>query len=154
MKNILLILISLNFYFYIYAKEYHVAKNGNDKYSGTKELPFLTIQAAADIAQPGDIIIVHRGIYREHVNPQRGGTSEDKRIVYQAVPGEKVEIRGSEIIKEWFRFKDNTWKVVIPNSFFGEFNPYKDLITGDWFFPGNREHHSGQVFLKENETIL
>ena len=44
---------------------YHVAKQGDDKNPGTREKPFLTIQRAADLAGPGEKIIVHEGEYRE-----------------------------------------------------------------------------------------
>jgi hypothetical protein len=36
---------------------------------------------------------------------------------------------------------------VLPNTFFGDFNPYRDLIRGDWFSPKGREHHTGAVYL-------
>lgn len=55
------------------AKTYHVAKTGNDRNKGTKEAPFLTIQRAADVAMPGDSILVHEGEYREWVDPKMGG---------------------------------------------------------------------------------
>ena len=129
------------------AKEYHVTKTGNDKNPGTLVSPFLTIQAAADLAQPGDIITVHKGIYRERITPPRGGESETKRIIYRAAEGEKVNIKGSEIIKNWEKFVGTVWKVVIPNSFFGDYNPYKDLIHGDWFNAMRRNHHTGEVYL-------
>jgi len=29
----------------------------------------------------------------------------------------------------------DVWKAVLPNSFFGSFNPYSDTIHGDWFNP-------------------
>ena len=70
-----------------------------------------------------------------------------KRIVYQAAPGEKVEIKGSEVVKNWVKVQDDVWKVTLPNSFFGSFNPYSDLIHGDWFNPKGREHHTGAVYL-------
>ena len=70
-----------------------------------------------------------------------------ERIVYQAAPGEKVEIKGSEVVKNWTRVQDDVWKVTLPNSFFGDFNPYSDLIRGDWFNPKGREHHTGAVYL-------
>jgi hypothetical protein len=44
------------------------------------------------MAQPGDTVLVHAGIYRERVKPPRGGTGEEARITYQAAPGEKVTI--------------------------------------------------------------
>jgi hypothetical protein len=132
-----------------FTREYHVSKSGDDSFEGTLGSPLLTIQAAADIAQPGDVIIVHSGIYREHVDPPRGGDSDTRRIIYRAAKGERVDIRGSEVIKEWVRFKGNTWKVSISNSFFGLYNPYEEIISGDWFFPGDREHHTGEVYLND-----
>lgn len=60
------------------ATEYHVAKTGNNNNPGTAEKPFLSIQAAANVAQPGDVITVHAGVYRERINPPRGGTSDDR----------------------------------------------------------------------------
>ncbi len=129
------------------ASEIHVAVNGKDTNSGTQTAPLRTIQRAADLAQPGDVITVHAGVYRERISPPRGGESNIKRITYQAAPGEKVEIKGSEIVKDWVRVQDGVWKAVIPNSLFGAFNPYADLIRGDWFEPKGREHHTGAVYL-------
>jgi alpha-N-arabinofuranosidase len=88
------------------AKEYHVAKNGDNRNSGTSESPFLSIQAAANVAQPGDIITVHEGIYRERITPPRGGESETKRIVYQVAEGEKVEVKDLLILKRHYIITD------------------------------------------------
>ncbi len=129
------------------AAEIHVAVTGNDAHSGTRTAPLRTIQRAADLAQAGDVITVHAGVYREWVRPRRGGESDAKRITYQAAPGEKVQIKGSEIVKGWAKVQGDTWKTTIPNSFFGNFNPYTDLIHGDWFEPKGREHHTGAVYL-------
>jgi hypothetical protein len=130
-----------------FATEFHVAQKGSDSNRGTKSAPFRTIQRAAEVAQPGDVITVHEGIYRERVNPPRGGESDGKRIVYQAARGEKVEIRGSEVAKGWEKFQAGVWKVVLPNSMFGKFNPFNDLIRGDWFDRRGRDHHTGAVYL-------
>jgi len=131
----------------IQARDYHVSVKGDDTNKGTAQAPFQTISRAAEVAQPGDIITVHEGTYRERINPPRGGQSDQKRIVYQAAAGDKVVIKGSEIIKGWQRAQNDTWKVAIPNSFFGNFNPYSDLIAGDWFNPKGRNHHTGAVYL-------
>ncbi len=130
-----------------HAATYHVATNGNDTARGTKAAPLRTIQRAADLAQPGDTITVHQGVYRERINPPRGGTSEKSRITYQAAPGERVEIKGSETVRGWEKVKEGVWKATLPNSFFGKFNPYNDLIHGDWFDPRGRPHHTGAVYL-------
>jgi len=129
------------------AKEFYVSVNGNDHNDGTSSKPYKTISAAARVAQPGDVITVHEGVYRERIKPPRGGESDTKRIVYQAAPGAKVEIKGSEVIKNWVKVQDDVWKVTVPNAFFGSFNPYSDLIHGDWFNPQGREHHTGAVYL-------
>ncbi|HOW63659.1 MAG TPA: carbohydrate-binding protein [Candidatus Paceibacterota bacterium] len=129
------------------ATEFHVATNGNDSNRGSKASPLRTIQRAADLAQPGDVITVHAGTYRERVNPPRGGTGERKRIVYQAAKGERVEIKGSEIVQGWTKVQEDVWKVTLPNSFFGGFNPFNDLIRGDWFDRRGRDHHTGAVYL-------
>jgi alpha-L-arabinofuranosidase len=127
--------------------EYHVSPSGNDAYSGSSSKPLRTISAAAARANPGDTITVHAGIYRERIDPPRGGTSDDRRIVYQAAPGEHAVITGAEIIKGWTLLQGDVWKITIPNSFFGNFNPYSDVIHGDWFDPKGRIHHTGAVYL-------
>lgn len=129
-------------------KHYYVAKTGSDSSDGSQAHPFKTISAAAARAMPGDDITVHAGIYREQITPPRGGNSASERIVYHAAKGEKVVIKGSEIIKNWRREKGDTWVVKIPNSFFGKFNPYRDLIRGDWYTPPAGAHfHTGAVYL-------
>jgi hypothetical protein len=128
-------------------REYHVSVQGDDTRDGSAAQPLRTISAAARLAQSGDTITVHEGVYRERVNPPRGGASEQQRITYQAAPGEKVVIKGSDVVKGWEKAQNETWTVSIPNSFFGDFNPYSDLIRGDWFDPRGRNHHTGAVYL-------
>ncbi len=132
----------------VQARRYHVSVKGDDTNKGTARAPFKTISKAAEVAQPGDVITVHEGTYRERVTPPRGSQSELKRIVYRAAPGEKVVIKGSEVITGWEKVQDGVWTVVIPNSFFGDFNPYSDKIAGDWFNGKGRDHHTGAVYLK------
>ncbi|MCP4046719.1 MAG: xylosidase [Gammaproteobacteria bacterium] len=130
-----------------YAAVYHVSHTGIDGNPGTRAEPLRTISAASAIAVPGDTITVHAGVYREQINPPRGGVSGKQRIIYQAAKGDEVVVKGSEIVKGWEKLQGNTWQVSIPNSFFGEFNPFDDLIHGDWFIPGDRDHHTGAVYL-------
>ena len=133
--------------------EFHVATNGDDANPGTTVAPLRTIQRGANLAQPGDVITVHAGTYRERISPQRGGESDSRRIVYQAAPGEWVEIKGSEVVRNWVVVQGDVWKVTLPNLFFGGFNPYNDLIRGDWFNPKGRQHHTGAVYLNGDWLI-
>ena len=129
------------------AREFHVSVTGDDGGDGSPASMLKTISAGAERAQPGDVITVHEGVYRERINPPRGGTSDKERIVYQAAPGEKVVVKGSERIKGWEKVDGDTWMVNIPNAAFGDFNPYKDRIHGDWFNGKGRVHHTGAVYL-------
>jgi len=147
-KNTLAIfLITINSLF-LFAQEYHVAKHGNDNNLGTIESPFLTISKAAKIALPGSVITVYEGTYRERIAPSHGGLSTTKPIIYQAAKGEDVWIKGSEIIKQWKKFNGNVWMVKIDNKFFGDFNPYVEIVEGDWLLNTyGMDHHLGEVYL-------
>lgn len=130
------------------AVEYHVAKNGSDTAEGTKQNPFLTINQAASVAVAGDTIVVHEGEYREWVKPENTGLSDKRRITYQAAQGEKVVIKGSEQVQEWEQVEGSVWKVKLPNSFFGEYNPYREELFGDWVVePLEKKRHLGDVYL-------
>jgi len=158
MKRIITVSLLVAFAMTAQAREYHVSVKGNDNNAGSESAPFRTIGRAAQTAYSGDVITVHAGVYREWVNPPRGGDSDDNRIVYQAAQGEKVEIKGSEQISNWEKNKNGVWKVTLPNSFFGGYNPYVDSIYGDWFDGHGRKHHTGEVFLNnrslyEKETL-
>src|SRR3954447_2831474 len=102
----------------------HVATAGSDTADGSEATPFRTIGRAAAIAQPGDTVLVHAGEYREWVAPRRGGLRDQRRIIYEAAAGEHVVIKGSEVVTGWERSGGTVWKAVVPNSVFGDFNPF------------------------------
>ncbi len=128
--------------------EYHVSKKGSDCGRGTKEQPFLTISKAAETAVSGDHIIVHEGEYREWVKPVNGGRSSMERIVYEAAAGEHVIIKGSERIRSWEQIEGDVWRAVLPNTFFQDYNPYKEILKGDWLiYPEEMYLHTGDVYM-------
>ena len=69
-----------------------VSKNGKDKNPGTEELPFLTVQKAADVAKPGDSILIKEGIYREFVTIKKSG-EVSKRITFSGERGPNGEYK-------------------------------------------------------------
>jgi hypothetical protein len=71
-----------------------------DSNPGTKELPFLTINKAAQVLKPGERVVIMTGVYRERVVPLRGGSGPDKMISYEAAPGANVVVKGSRRIKK------------------------------------------------------
>jgi len=148
MKTLRILLAWLLLVSTLQATEYHVSTSGDDGNAGSQARPFKTISRAAELALPGDVITVHEGVYRERINPPRGGTSDDKRITYQAAPGEKAVIKGSEVVKNWKKVENDTWQTVIPDSFFDKFNPFSDKLWGDWCNTEDRELHTGAVYHK------
>lgn len=129
-------------------REFHVAVTGNDYADGTKTSPFATISKAAAVAEAGDCVIVHEGTYREWVKPAHRGYSDINRITYEAAEGEKVVIKGSEIVKDWENIEGSVWKAVVSNEMFGDFNPFYEPLTGDWLIdPADRQVHAADVYL-------
>ena len=127
---------------------YHVSKLGSDQNDGSLQNPFYTINHAAQIAQSGDTVQVHSGTYREWVDPKFGGTSDANRIVYEAAPDEHPIIKGSEIVTDWEHAEGSIWKKTLPNTMFGDWNPYALKIEGDWLIrPEEYDVHLGDVYI-------
>ena len=57
----------------INARQWVIDPQGDDVGGGTAEDPFRTISRGAEKAQPGDVVLVRAGIYRERVAPPRSG---------------------------------------------------------------------------------
>lgn len=146
----LLLLLFASFSIGANAIEYHVAPTGSDAAKGLADCPFRTINHAAQVALPGDTVTVHNGTYREWINPLSGGESEYKRILYRVAPGEKAEVKGSEVVTGWKQSKGSktVWQVTLDNSFFGEYNPFNDRLYGDWLW-SDKYHHTADVYLND-----
>ena len=96
-----------------------VKRSGN----GSAEYPFQSIQEAANIAKPGDEVLVYPGVYREHVNPIHAGT-ENARITYTSVEPLQAVITGAEEVKNWELYEGDVWVARIQNGIFGSYNPF------------------------------
>jgi len=132
-----------------YERTLHV-DNGNvdasDDNPGTSHLPFRSINAAAQAALPGDVVLIHSGIYRERVAPIRGGDGPDQLIHFEAAPGADVTVKGSIIAPPRWKlsqFGANIWKLGVDHSWFDEgYNPFDlENVTAaqfnsmDWALP-------------------
>ena len=128
----------------------HVATTGSDTAAGSESAPFRTINRAAQLAVAGDTVLVHEGVYREWVKPANGGLSDTRRITYAAAPGEHVKITGAEQVTGWTQESGPVWTMTLPNSMFGDHNPYALAIEGDWVVRKNQDEarkHLGDVYL-------
>ncbi len=85
----------------------------SDSNPGTEARPLKTISAAAAKVRAGDKVIIHRGDYRETVLVHASGT-EKEPIIFEAAPGEKPVIKGSDVITAWKRDAGEVWKASLP----------------------------------------
>lgn len=77
---------------------YFVAPNGFDAASGTElSSPFATIQRAAQVAAPGDQILIRAGTYRETIRPNLSGTPSAP-ITFRPYQNEQVTISGADVV--------------------------------------------------------
>ena len=126
---------------------FYVDANATRSGNGEKDSPFKRIGEAADVARAGDEVIVAPGVYREYVDPKNAGTAEN-RIVYRSEKKGGAVITGAEQIKNWTQYNGDVYLARIPNGVFGEYNPYKTLVSGDWFI-AFYVAHTGEVFLND-----
>ena len=140
-----------------FAKTYYVdgrAANADDNGHGTKERPFRTIGKAAQTMQPGERVVIAEGVYRERVNPARGGSGADKMISYEAAPGAKVVIKGSAVLDKGWQPSTRgagrgapgaaatagagaprAWEIDIARYLRGAYNPFAMVnVPGDRFW--------------------
>jgi hypothetical protein len=125
-----------------YTKTYHVDQKhprAADDNPGTDELPFRTINRAAQVVKPGERVWIHAGVYREMVQPRVSGEGPDRMIAYEAVPGEQVIVKGSRVLEGGWersryprganarsRFSRKLWMMTLPETMFEDgFNAFQ-----------------------------
>ena len=133
---------------------YYVNASAERDGNGSKQRPFKHIDDAARIAVAGDEVVVAPGIYREKVTPRNAGT-EDARIVYRSEKPLGAVITGAELLTGWTKQKNGVWVNRVKNSMFGSYNPYTEMVCGDWYFAPT-VRHTGSIFLDDRmmyETV-
>ena len=151
-----------------FSKTYYVdgnAPKSNDHGPGTLQRPFRTISKAAEVLQPGERVVIASGIYRECIRPARGGAGADKMISYEAAPGAKVFVRGSEVLREGWQSSpipvnpfspvsesaNNSvaiWKHELTGALFPDaYNPFALAnVPGDWSWLDTSKVDMGPYF--------
>ncbi|MHB1957733.1 MAG: DUF1565 domain-containing protein [Acidobacteriaceae bacterium] len=79
---------------------WYVSTSGSDSNPGTKEKPFLTLQHAADLAKPGDTVLVRGGKYCERLAVTISGSATQGYITFRSQPGETAVLDGSCLTPE------------------------------------------------------
>ena len=73
-----------------------------DTNPGTEEMPFKTVQHAADVARPGDTVYVMAGRYDERVKVTRGGTKGNP-VAFLAMPRRSATVSGFDFEADYIR---------------------------------------------------
>jgi hypothetical protein len=140
-----------------FSKTYYVdnaSAAADDSGPGDRARPFRTIGQAARVLQSGERVVIAAGTYRECVRPVRGGEGPARMISYEAAPGARVVVTGSEVLKGgWtqetvslaFRFPGapapaapdagvTTWRHDLSGALFPDaYNPFAlASIMGSW----------------------
>jgi hypothetical protein len=129
MKYLLLCLLMIAVAARASAREWFVrqgASAASDTADGSADHPLRTIDAAAQLAQPGDVVTVGAGIYHEWVSPAHGG-ADKAPIVYRSVPEHAAVVRGTDVL-------DAPWQAVpdAPGVFTAPL-PEKAFVFGNPF---------------------
>ncbi|MFI5380885.1 MAG: right-handed parallel beta-helix repeat-containing protein [Tepidisphaerales bacterium] len=148
----------------LFAAAYYVDQRlagAADSNPGTAERPWKTIARAGAAAElkPGDRVLIREGIYREHVQIKVSG-EKDRPITFAAAPGERVVIKGSEIVRgKWTKlaagpavpepypqaFAD-VWKVRLGEEFFTD-------ARFDGAYRDKSRRWVSQVFMQDDRPL-
>jgi len=104
----------------------------NDANPGTAALPLRTISRAAELVQPGTVVRIHSGVYRERVAIKQSGTPAQP-ICFEAAAGAQVVVTGADLLTGWTKDELGNYSVAWPHH----------LFQGDKHNPGGAE----QVFI-------
>lgn len=129
-----------------YTRAWHVAvaaAAADDTNPGTPESPLRSLAAAAARVGPGEKVVIHGGIYRECLAPQRGGAGPEAMIAFEAAPGEQVIISAAEpwtptftpIHRHHGREAVGRWYAALGAGHFVGYNPFlaANIARSAWF---------------------
>jgi hypothetical protein len=78
----------------------------SDANPGSDTQPLRSISRAAALVQPGDVVTIYSGVYREQVAIKQSGT-KDQPIRFEAAPGAKVVVTGADVLTGWIKDQDS-----------------------------------------------
>ncbi len=115
-------------------KSLHVAPNGDDASvdPSNSEFPLRTLQAAADIVQPGEEVLIHSGVYREAVNLLRKRGTAERPIWFRAAPGEIAILSGADVVAgpwEAVKARPGVYRCDLKSTFKSKFNQTEQLFV-------------------------
>ena len=100
----------------------------SDDNKGSLQAPYKTINAAAQVARSGDTVLVHPGVYREHIAPGKDGSC----VTYKSAKRHQAIVRGSEVWTPKWKSTDipGFYQAQLDSELFkGRMNPYLRTIS-------------------------
>jgi hypothetical protein len=112
----LLLMPGLSFCVVANGKTWHVSGGILPDIESQEQL--RTIAQAAVLVEPGDVVMIHSGVYREQVIIEKNG-KPDNPITFQAAAGAGVIMTGSDRISEWSKVpgEDHIYSTSWPHKF-------------------------------------
>ncbi len=141
----LLLFCVLTFAVTAHGREWFVRQNDPnalDTGDGSAGHPLRTINAAAQLAQPGDTITVGAGIYHEWVSPARAG-SETAPIVYRSAPEHAAIVRGTDVLEAKWEAEPNATGV------FAASLPQSAFVFGNTFAGPKGTNRNALVYFRD-----
>lgn len=80
------------------------APGAADTNPGNEQMPFKTVQHAADVAKPGDTIYVMAAKYDERIKVKAGGT-KGRPVAFMAMPRRSVTVAGFDLEASYVRIE-------------------------------------------------
>lgn len=77
---------------------------------GYPAVPLASLAKACELAQPGEIVVLRGGVYRDALRPKNDG------VTFRAMKGETVTISGADLIEDWRREGDGCWSAPLPKK--------------------------------------
>jgi parallel beta helix pectate lyase-like protein/uncharacterized protein DUF1565 len=137
-----------------------VSPSGSDSNPGTQDRPFRTIQKAADVANPGDTVIVEDGVYTSSGSNQCGGSVvcitrggvAGKLVTFRSRNKWGAKINGQNNAEAGFDFAGANYVRIQDFEIYGVANAGGsasgvEVLNGGRFseIVGNRVHEIGRV---------
>ncbi len=116
-----------------FASEYYVALDGDDSNPGTIDLPFGTVQHAADLMTAGDTCYLREGTYHQEIVAAGLNGTAEAPIVFAAYPGEKVTFDGTvPITGEWTQHEGDIYKTALNGDIWQLFVDGEMMVSARW----------------------
>lgn len=106
----------------LWAVDYHVDQSSPEiTEDGSTNFPFKTISQASAVMSPGDTCHIHRGIYRETINPQSSGTATAP-LRYVGYGNDAVVVSGTTRVTGWQPHSGSIYKASNVDMLLGDSN--------------------------------